>query len=158
MPDATPADTLEFSRRVLQRLTRCAQNVVLSWPQIDNESELTASSLLDEISHENYAGPADPGWHAATFCGNNGTAIVTDDPVPVVAADEKIRGGAYTVQRQSAEPFSAFVYARLGVTSPEAIETGISPSLRGNIIHCPLLKVRLGSQMALPADCRFMSW
>ena len=138
MPDATPADTLEFSRRVLQRLTRCAPSVVLSWPRIDDESELAASSLLDEITHGNYGGPGDPGWHAATFYGKHGTAIVTDDPVPVVAADETVRGGAYTVQRQSTEPFAAFVYGRLGVTRAEAIETGISPSLRGNIVHSAL--------------------
>ncbi len=135
MPDATPADTLAYSRRVLKRLTSCATTVVLSWPGNDGESALAASSLLDETQHDIYAGPHDPGWHAAAFCGRNATAIVTDDPVPAVTADEIVRGGAYTVQLQCDEPIAAFVYGRLGVRRPEAIESGIAPSVRGNIIH-----------------------
>ena len=135
LPDATPADTLQFSRRVLKRLTGCARTVVLSWPRSDGESELAASSLLDETPHDNYSGPADPGWHALQFCSKDATAIVATDPVPHVTVDEEVRGGAYTVQRQASEPFSAFVYGRLGVTRPDAVETGIAPSLRGNIIH-----------------------
>ncbi len=135
MPDATPADTLAFSRRVLKRLTSCATTVVLSWPRSDGESVLAASSLLDETQHDSYAGPHDPGWHAAAFCGTNATEMVTDDPVPAVTADETISGGAYTVQQQSVEPLAAFVYGRLGVRRPAAIECGIAPSVRGNIMH-----------------------
>jgi len=135
LPDATPADTLLFSRRVLQRLTGCATTAVLSWPRSDGESELVASSLLDQMAHESYCGPADPGWHALQFCGKDATAIIAEDPVPPVTADEVVTGGAYTVQRQVSEPFAAFVYGRLGVRRPEAIETGIAPSVRGNIIH-----------------------
>ena len=135
LPDATPADTLLFSRRVLQRLTACAPTAVLSWPRSDGESELAASSLLDQIAHDSYCGPADPGWHGLQFCGKDATSIIAEDPVPRVTADEVVTGGAYTVQRQVSEPFAAFVYGRLGVRRPEAIETGIAPSVRGNIIH-----------------------
>ncbi len=138
LPDATPADTLLFSRRVLQRLTGCAPAVVLSWPGSDGESELAASSLLDEMALERYCGPGDPGWHAAQYCATDATAIVTDDPVPAVTADEIVRGGAYTVQRQTVEPFAAFVYGRLGVRRADAIETGIAPGVRGDIIHSAL--------------------
>lgn len=135
LPDATPADTLLFSRRVLQRLAGCAPTAVFSWPRSDGESELAASSLLDEMALDIYNGPGDPGWHAARFYGTDATAMITDDPVPAVTADETVRGGAYTVQRQSVEPFAAFVYGRLGVRRPDAIEPGIAPGVRGDIIH-----------------------
>jgi probable DNA repair protein len=135
LPDATPADTLLFSRRVLQRLTCCSRTAVLSWPRSDGESELAVSSLLDDMALDRYRGPADPGWHAAHFCGKDATSVITEDPVPLVTSDEVVTGGAYTVQRQTTEPFSAFVYGRLGVRRPDAIETGIAPSVRGNIIH-----------------------
>jgi len=135
MPDATPADTLEFSRRVLNRLLCSATTVVLSWPRSDGESALVASSLLDELDYVDYAGAPDPGWHAASFCSGNASTIATDDPVPAVAADEIITGGAYTVQLQSVEPIAAFIYGRLGVRRPAAIEPGISPGVAGNIIH-----------------------
>jgi hypothetical protein len=135
MPDATPADTLLFSRRVLKRLSSSAPDVVFSWPKSDGESELAASSLLDEVAHEPYSGPADPGWHALDFCGKKTTQTVTEDPVPRVADDEIVGNGAYTVQRQTVEPFAAFVYGRLGVKRPESIEAGIAARVRGNIIH-----------------------
>jgi ATP-dependent helicase/nuclease subunit B len=44
-------------------------------------------------------------------------------------------GGAATVQRQVADPFSAFAYGRLGVKDLQAIEPGLPASTRGNIIH-----------------------
>ena len=154
MPDATPADTLEFSRRVLKRLTSCATTVVLSWPRSDGESALAASSLLDETQHDSYAGPPDPGWHAAAFCGRNATAVVAHDPVPAVTADEIVRGGAYTVQLQTVEPIAAFVYGRLGVRRPAAIESGIAPSVRGAIMHNALQTLFAGH----PAQSDVRRW
>lgn len=154
MPDATPADTLQFSRRVLKRLTGCAPEVVLSWPQSDGESELAASSLLDTISHKKFSGVTDPGWHAVQFCGHDKTEIVHDDPVPAVTAGEEVGGGAYTVQQQSVEPFTAFVYGRLGVKRPDTIETGISPSERGNIIHKALNTLFAGN----PSQAEIKAW
>lgn len=135
MPDATPADTMAFSRKVLHRLCGSAPAVVLSWPTSDGESELAASGFLDAIPHESYRGPGDPGWHAADFCSVDSQLAVARDSAPAVAAGEIVRGGAYTVQRQSVEPFAAFVYGRLGVTQLDPIEPGISPRLRGNVIH-----------------------
>lgn len=154
MPDATPADTLLFSRAVLNRLTGCASEVVLSWPKSDGESELAASSLLDTISHRKYSGATDPRWHAVQFCGHDTIEIASDDPVPAVTADEEVGGGAYTVQRQSVEPFAAFVYGRLGVKRPDAIETGISPSERGNIIHKALHTLFTGH----PSQAEIKAW
>jgi probable DNA repair protein len=135
LPDATPADTLLFSRRVFKRLTGCAPSMVLSWPRSDGESELAPSSFLDETAQDVYSGPADPGWHAVQFCGKEATAIVEVDEAPPVGTNEHVHGGAYTVQRQASEPFSAFVYGRLGVTRPDVIEPGIASNMRGNIIH-----------------------
>ena len=154
LPDATPDDTLQFARRVLQRLKNSAPNVVLSWPVNDGESGLARSSLLDELPHAVYDGPADPGWHAAQFCAKDSTAIVTADTVPRVAPDEVVRGGAYTVQRQSIEPLAAFVYGRLGVRSADRIEAGIAPAMRGNIIHNALHTLFT----ALPTQAEVASW
>ena len=135
MPDATPVDTLEFSRRVLQRLVASADECVMSWARIKGDAELTVSPLLDDVAAAEYNGPQDPGWHAALPIGTQASEFCTGDDAPPVRQDEKIRGGAYTVQRQSIEPFAAFVYSRLGVQQLDAFETGLSASLRGNIIH-----------------------
>jgi len=135
MPDATPTNTLEFSSRVLQRLIGSASECVMSWARIKGEAELTASPLLDGIEATEYNGVQDPGWFAAGQVGLHTSEIGVGDDAPRVLQNEKIRGGAYTVQRQFSEPFAAFVHGRLGVQHLDAIETGLSASLRGNIIH-----------------------
>ena len=135
MPDATPGDTLEFSRRVLQRLVGSAAECVLSWSRTRDDAELTASTLLDNMETKSYEGPQDPGWYALGLTGPTKTVVEVDDKVPPVGSGEQVRGGAYTVQRQFQEPFSAFVSGRLGVRALDPIATGLSASMRGNIIH-----------------------
>jgi probable DNA repair protein len=135
MPDSTPGDTLEFAQRVLRRLMSSAESGILSWAMTRDDLELTASSLLDGFEVGGRPAVADPGWYAAALLEQNTFEISVDDAAPPVAADERIRGGAYTVQRHHIEPFGAFVHGRLGVRPPEPISTGLSPSVRGNIIH-----------------------
>jgi probable DNA repair protein len=135
MPDATPGATLEFSRRVLERLMRSAGVCVLSWSRMKDDAELTASALVDQIEADHYDGPEDPGWSVAGMAGRTEFEVIGDDPAPVVGNNEHVGGGAYTVQRQFSEPFSAFVAGRLGVRPLDPFWTGLSPGVRGNIIH-----------------------
>ena len=135
MPDATPADTLAFTRRLLRRLVNAAGQCVLSWSQIREDGEVTASSLLDDIDARPYVGTGDPGWFARHIAASQAVAIESDDDVVPVGPREQVAGGAYTLQRQYEEPFSAFVYGRLGVRNIEAFRIGLAPSVRGIIIH-----------------------
>jgi len=135
MPDATPDDTLEYSRRVLARLLRSGDRVSLSWPASSAESENSISPLI--ATHE-LADPGtaiDPGWHALGLIGRIPLESPKDDPVPPVGEDEIVGGGAYTVQRQVTEPFSAFAHGRLRVSELDAVATGLSPLMRGSLIH-----------------------
>jgi probable DNA repair protein len=144
MPDATPGDTLRFARRVLERLTASANHCVLSWASSADDAVRTASSLLEPYQNENDATAEDPGWYAAGLAGQVNLELCADDEAPPVGAEEQVRGGAYTVQRQYAEPFGAFVHGRLGVRSLDPILTGLSPSVRGNIIHNALHNLLAG--------------
>ena len=135
MPDATPADTLEFARLVLQRLAGCGTDVVLSWPATEQDLELEASPLLSPYSGADPVQVEDPGWFAATLADRNAVGRAREDPAPAIRPGEKVIGGSATVQRQAADPFSAFAYGRLGVKDLQTIEPGLSASTRGNIIH-----------------------
>ena len=135
MPDATPADTLDFSRRVLGRLAGSATNVTFSWPVSDGDLELEASPLLRQFDFSYEGGGEDPGWYAASLCGSTALDLAADDPAPAVRRGEKVGGGAATVQRQETEPFSAFAYGRLGVRDLQTVETGLPANTRGSIIH-----------------------
>lgn len=154
MPDATPVDTLGFATRLLNRLTSAAPQCVLSWSESRQDAELTMSTLLDSVEPSSVVTVGDPGWSAASIIGTADTQTSDDDPAPPVDSDERVRGGAYTVQRQYKEPFSAFVYGRLGVRTLDPFWTGLSPSMRGNIIHNVLHNLMAGN----PAQADIASW
>lgn len=133
MPDCTPDDTLQFSRRVLRRLIGCSREAVLSWAETGDDAELSPSPLLDEITTRTLAPVQDPGWRARAFVGGGRSPV--DDPPPPVEDGEIVAGGAYTVQRQATEPFTAFAFGRLRIGELEPIEAGFPARTRGNVIH-----------------------
>ncbi|MGI9206214.1 MAG: PD-(D/E)XK nuclease family protein [Woeseiaceae bacterium] len=135
MPDATPTDTLEFARQVLRGFAASARHCVFSSVTSSNELELTPTSLLDELDCVEIDQIEDPGWYARNLAAADALPVELDDPAPPIGAHERIRGGAYTVQRQFTEPFSAFVHGRLGVRLLEKFAPGLSTGLRGNIVH-----------------------
>lgn len=135
MPDATPADTLNFARRVLQRLTSSAQQVVLSWSNTSDDAELLQSPLVAEVKGLQVLDLADPGWYANRYASTVSIEIVAADPVPAVTQDEQVRGGAYTIDLQAREPLAAFVRGRLGVQFPGRITAGLSSRQRGIVVH-----------------------
>jgi len=138
MPDSTPADSLAYSRRVLRRLGSSASDVRLSWSRTNDDSPQAASRLLDELPVREEPAPVDPGWYAGSLVGLGELRVVADDPVPAVRPDEKVAGGAYTVQRQLSEPFSAFATGRLGIPDMAPFEPGIAARLRGTATHAAL--------------------
>ena len=135
MPDSTPDDTLEYSRRVLNRLVNSAGRVRLSWPQSGDDSENTASRLIAEYAELDADQILDPGWHARDLMGTHRLESPAADPVPAIRQDELVAGGAYTVQRQVTDPFSAYAYGRLRVSEMDTVATGLSPSQRGILVH-----------------------
>lgn len=135
MPDSVPDDTLEYSRRVLDRLVQSADRVSLSWPQSSEDFENSASPLIAQYAAGNEDPANDPGWHAIELIGTHDTEQASDDPVPAIQEDELVAGGAYTVQRQVTEPFSAFAHGRLRVSELDTVATGLSPSQRGSLMH-----------------------
>ena len=154
MPDALPADTLDRARRILGRLAGSAGSVVLSWPASDGDTDLLPSPLLEGYRAQIPASFTDPGWFAAQLCDRNSLQRVAEDPAPPVIRSEKITGGAYTLQRQFDEPFSAFAYGRLGIKDLPMWEAGLAPSLRGRIIHQALAALFSGN----PTSTSISAW
>ena len=133
MPDATPADTLDHSKRVLARLVGSAREIALSWPLTEDDVELEASPLLKPYADR--GGGEDPGWYAHSLAGHDAVAPAAEDPVPPIRPGEKVGRGASVVQRQVTNPFSAFACGRLAVRDLQRFESGLPASTRGNIIH-----------------------
>jgi len=154
MPDANPEDTLEYARRVLQRLISSAQQFVCSYPLTEGDAEQSESGLLADTAAKAASAPTDPGWHACRLASTCTTKLIHADPVPEVAGSESISGGAATIQRQLVEPFSAFAFGRLGIRSLPPIKSGLAANLRGTLIHDALHNL----YSELPAKADIQAW
>ena len=154
MPDATPEDSLLFGKGIFARLVASADDVVLSWAQQDDEAELMPSPYLETAEAGESSPASDPGWYAAGLAGSYRLAAVEKDPVPPVAAGEKVSGGAYTIHQQRTEPLGALVGGRLNCDMLPQVETGISAALRGRIVHKALQQL-YGDK---PAQAEVLSW
>ena len=137
MPDATPADTHAWSEKLLRSLLESAPRVVASYALVDDDVDQTASDFLGEV--EITESPPDPGWHALDLVDISQPRVAEDSIPPVV--DEKIYGGASAVQRQLSEPFAAFAFSRLGIRDIDRQALGVTPSLRGNMVHDTLYRL-----------------
>ena len=153
MPDSTPANTLHYAVAMLRRLLGSSTTVVCSYALSDDDTEQTASSLLQLFPSASEVATTDPGWYAAKFPDKTALGLA-DDSVPPVTAEEKICGGAGTIQRQLRDPISAFVQGRMGarVIYPQAV--GIPAMMRGNLIHDALYNLYID----LPSSDNIRDW
>ncbi|HSO06830.1 MAG TPA: PD-(D/E)XK nuclease family protein, partial [Pelomicrobium sp.] len=150
MPDADPDDTAAYAKRVIDRLQGSARACTCSYPRQSGDAVETVSALLAGIAAGD--APPDPGWHAAQLCGLAEPKPLASDPVPPVRPDEAVAGGAAILQWQRDEPFSAFALGRLGIATLWPIVPGLSPALRGNLIHAAAF--RLYGERPSQADIR----
>ena len=135
MPDAEPADTLEYARRVLLRLGASSRELVCSYALSEGDAEQRPSGLLPAMGVFDDCATADPGWFAARDSASGAPVSCGQDPAPPLTDDETVTGGATTINYQRSDPFAAFAYGRLGIRPIPAIASGLPPNVRGNIIH-----------------------
>jgi ATP-dependent helicase/nuclease subunit B len=135
MPDATPTDTLEYATRVIVRLAGSASESVFSYPETQSDAQQSVSELLAAFTLSTDVDCTDPGWNAVRHVGSASISHHVPDPVPAVLQDERIVGGAATIQRQFIEPFAAFVSGRLGVRGLWPMQAGLPANIRGSLIH-----------------------
>ncbi len=150
MPDADPDDTAAYAKRVVERLLGSAPACTCSYPRQSGDAVETVTALLTDVAAGD--APPDPGWNAARLCGLAEPKPLGSDPVPPVQRDEAMAGGAALMQWQRDEPFSAFALGRLGVATLWPIVPGLSPALRGNLIHAAAF--RLYGERPSQADIR----
>jgi len=153
MPDAEPADTIQYAERLLLRLGKAAHKVVCSYALTEDDAEQTPTDLIERLHARAETVQSDPGWHAATMS-TTGRTVVVGDAVPKLSQDEKVLGGAGTIQRQLVDPISAFVSGRLGVRILQPQAVGLPAALRGNIIHDALYRLYLDT----PSSADIATW
>lgn len=144
MPHATPQADWDLANAITQRLLVSAREVRFSHAlQVDGTdtgpSRLAAhvAGLPIPIPPE-LALPAPP--PPATVCVADDAAI----PYPISDQIVKISGGATVLTAQSQCPFQAFATARLNARAWTLAETGLTPPVRGQLLHSVLHAVWAG--------------
>jgi len=144
LPGATAALAFAESRLLWQQLLQSAPVVQASFAEIREERERRASPFLTGIESRtcSCAMPAPDIAEAEPF---------EDAPVVPVLADEPVRGGSAIIKNQSACPFRAFAYHRLGLAPLGETEPGIKATDKGSLLHLALEYIwqQLRSQAAL---------
>jgi probable DNA repair protein len=145
LPGATAEIEASAARRLLARLCRSADEVILSVPQFEGEAPLLPSALLAGIPRgelpERWSAPAPA---AAVFAARPALERLVDGSMPAVVPGEAIRGGAKLLEVQSACPFRAQAEFRLGARVLEDPELGVAASDRGELVHQVLARIWRG--------------
>ncbi len=131
---------IDSQQRLLNVLSKSAQNINYSWSVNRDDMELSFTKQVDinfDIEVENL----DPGWYAATILdGESHTSIIEEPPFKVNNI-EYLKGGTNTIQKYLEDPFCAFALGRLRITKPNEFSRGISPLMRGNLVHASLARL-----------------
>jgi ATP-dependent helicase/nuclease subunit B len=155
VPEASAEGVMQQSRARLQRWTRSAPEVILSWPRQEGEAELQRSPMLSPwpaISGSDIAVTAVRPLRRTLFDQRPLLEHMHDEVAPRLTA-RTARGGAMTLELQSRCAFRAQAQIRLGAQALPQVSIGVEPIDRGIILHRVLEEVwgSLGSQAALVA-------
>ncbi len=136
MPHASPDDDWNLAHAVTSRLINAAPQIVFSYAERSQESELRPSPLVASL----FPVEARP-QRAASF-------VPWPDQVPLPTLEkvdedsavipwprEKNAGGSDVLKRQAACPFQAFAAKRLRAEPLDETDWGISPSEKGKLLH-----------------------
>ncbi|MGM0454086.1 MAG: PD-(D/E)XK nuclease family protein, partial [Thermodesulfobacteriota bacterium] len=121
LPHATPARELAYSRQLTRRLLCAADNVTVSYPLADGDSQCLPSPLiahLPEISAEDFDGGGFVDFRRI-LADTAEIETLADDCAPALAVPEDVAGGTGVIKAQAACPFQAFARYRLGADALE---------------------------------------
>jgi probable DNA repair protein len=129
------AERLEYAHETMQRLSRSATNVIVSWPMREQDVELTVSPLIAEFPEmRRDAVPENSfSYQHKLFAAAAGDSAI-DDQGPMVT-EPTSSGGTRTFKLQAACPFRAFAELRLDASELATPVPGVDHKLRGHLLH-----------------------
>lgn len=130
MPNTSPARTLDFARRVTQRLMSSAPEVVFSHAAAEGDRVLRPSPLI-AMAPERDAPARFAAWTPAAARMDE----IEDASAPAIAAGAYAPGGVNAVRLQAGCPFRAFAELRLEARPLDRPDLGLDARTRGNLIH-----------------------
>lgn len=134
IPHSSAMRELKFSQYLTQQFCQMAPEVIFSSAKQDKDIQLRASPLLNEFPAIDVS--------VLHLTENLSSAITStsmesleDDYAPAIPFGERIRGGAYLFELQSACPFRAFAQVRLCAKALEKHRGFLSAKEKGTLLH-----------------------
>jgi probable DNA repair protein len=136
LPHSCAVRELVVAKRITERLSRAATEVVVSYPGRQGEEELSPSPLIVDFPEATEQGLAlgpmelwrDLVRHSADL------QQLDQDPAPPLAQHQAL-GGSAIFKHQSLCPFRAFAEHRLGAKPLAEVQIGLDAMERGSLLH-----------------------
>jgi ATP-dependent helicase/nuclease subunit B len=138
VPQASADGALAFARGVTEGWLAGAGEVVLSWPEKQDDQDFLPSPLLAGVPEGQVEMPASPAWQELVFASRK-TENVPEIPRPL--EQTQLRGGVRVLADQAACPFRAFARHRLRAEALEAPSEGLDSRARGNLLHILMAEI-----------------
>ena len=135
LPRCDPHTELEYCRRLTRRLIASATEVTFSWARQLADAPQQPSPLILHLDELSVGEGEPPGFVERMLASVEHLQVLTDDPAPSLPMGIAVKGGAGVLARQSLCPFRAFAEYRLAAKALESPGFGISPALRGQVVH-----------------------
>lgn len=137
MPHATSEREYIYCEKLLQQLRQSASDIVLSYPQKNEDIDLRPSSLIKDIA-EISAADINLSSYSSTaekIFVKRELQFLEDNKAPPVGENEPIRASTSLFKLQAACPFKAFAELRLHARRLEIPTLGLRAIDRGNVVH-----------------------
>jgi ATP-dependent helicase/nuclease subunit B len=134
LPRSSAARELKMAKCFTERLSEGAKEVIFSYPQNIEERVVSISPLLADYKEVSYVDLqlSKPIVNTKKY---SDTLNFLSDQAPVVAENEKIKGGTQILKLQALCPFRAFAETRLQAKRLPVQNLGLNAAERGEIIH-----------------------
>ena len=138
MPHASFRREFDFAEQVLLRLRHAAPDIVFSYPLRSGDSDLSPSPLIENREKSQVPPQADA-IDLLTLIRRQDEWIEPwqDDKGPVLTTRD-VGGGTRLLRDQAHCPFRAFFHHRLAVKRFDQAAPGLSPLVRGDLVHLTL--------------------
>jgi probable DNA repair protein len=135
VPEASPELSYKLSQTRLERLTRSARKVVLSWPQREGDAQLQMSPLIASFPKSTAADfTRVDDLRSLIFHERPALEVLQDERAPALQSAHA-KGGARILELQSLCPFRAQATLRLGAEPLMHATPGFDARHRGIFIH-----------------------
>ncbi len=156
LPQASPQGQLESAQRTLRAWHRCAEQLVLSWPESEGDINLQPSALVARPRGRDKPRGAPPLLADPLYAALHAAAVGEGRPQEAARAwprERTLPGGTRALQLQSLCPFRAVAELRLRAAPVGEPVPGLDYRERGQLLHraLQLVWMELGDSRALRA-------